>query len=180
MDKITDSLHLYLKKSRVRFNTIFNNDRRTRLEELTSTVFHITRNIDRQKMTAIIDISPKDYTIYLTFYPFVNFSNEKMMEIKKFLNKWNRIGMFSSLTIEEEKGVIEPERYCFNLTSKILSENVGLSCQLWERYLNLLIKESLEAWHRFDIILGSPLYETIKSRGNDYVEETNFKEYRFN
>lgn len=157
MDKITKSLHSYLKNSHIKFNTLFNYDRRTRLGYPTSTVFHITRKIDRHTMTVIIDISPNDHTIYLISFPSVDFGSEKLVEIKKFQNKWNRIGMFTSLCVEEEQGVIEPYRYCFSLTSRILSENIGLSCQLWERYLNLIIMESLEAWKIFDKILGNPL-----------------------
>ena len=83
-----------------------------------------------------------------------------MNEITTFANKWNRTGMFSTIVLDEEKGVVEPETYCFSFISQTLTEKDGLSFRLWRRYIDLIIQESLEAWgmiHKFSISLSRNL-----------------------
>ncbi|MDE7386689.1 MAG: hypothetical protein K2N28_06080 [Muribaculaceae bacterium] len=180
MDKITKSLQIYLKMRGIKFKSMFNIDTPTRLEEQTSTVFHITRTIDKVKMSIVIDVYSKDNTVYLSAYPWFVFSDEKMEELKVFENKWNGVGMFSTLTIEEERGVIEPNKYCFRMTSRILSEENGLNHQLWKKYIELIIKESIDAWEMFDKIINPALFYSMQKLACEYGINDTFKAYNFN
>lgn len=180
MDKITKSLHGYLKNARIKYKAMFNTDAGNQLEEQTSTVFHVTRKIDEEKMSVLVDVYPKDNTVYLSAYPWCVFSDERMEELKEFENKWNGIEMFSTLSIEEERGVIEPDSYCFHLTSRILAEKDGLSRQLWKKYLELLIKETLDAWEMFEKIINPSLFDFMLSSAFGDETDVTFQAYSFN
>ena len=179
MDKITQSLQCYLNRAKIKFNTLYNLDKATRFEKQTSTIFHITRKIDGRKMAIVTDIYPQQNKLFFSTHPFLAFDGEERKEITIFANKWNSIGMFSTIVLDEEKGVIQPETYCFNLISQTLTENNGLSFKLWRRYFDLIIEESLEAWGMIHKILNLPFkepLELIESRKN----EDSLKEYIFN
>lgn len=180
MDKITKSLQSYLKKNGIKFKSMFDADTRSRLEEQTSTVFHITRKIDEVKMAVIIDIYPKDQYVFLSILPFFVFSDDKMSELKAVENKWNRTGTFSTLSIEEERGVIEAYKYCFKLSSWILAENNGLSHQLWKKYLELIIEETLDAWEMFEKILNPDIFEILPLLSFENGTDATLHSYRFN
>lgn len=159
MDQITKSLQNYLTKNRIRFKSMFNRRRDCRLDDQTSTVFHINSELDNVKMSIVIDIYPKDKMVYLSVHPWDVFDNNKMDELKVFVNKWNNNSMFSTLSIEEEKGVIEPDRFCFQLTGRLLAEKEGLSFKLWENYLKLIVKETLHTRVKLFEIINPGSYE---------------------
>lgn len=180
MDKITNSLQNYLKKRRIKSKSMFNADVEFRLEEQTSTVFHVTRKFDKLKMSVVIDIYPKDKTVYLSAHPWDLFDNSRMDELKSLESKWNGIGMFTTLSIEEEKGVIEPDRYCFQLTAKFLADKEGLSFTLWDKYIKLLIKESLDAWEMFYKIINPEFCEFLQYIVLEDGSDATFQAYSFN
>ena len=102
-----------------------------------------------------------------------------MNEITTFANKWNRTGKFSTIVLEEEKGIVQPETYCFNLISQTLTEKDGLSFRLWRRYIDLIIQESLEAWGMIHKILNLPFKKPLELIESEKKEDS-IKEYSFN
>ena len=179
MDKITQSLQCYLNRAKIKFNTLYNLDKATQFEEQTSTIFHITRKIDGRKMAIVIDIYPHKNRLFFSTHPFLVFDEKEMSEITTFANKWNRTGMFSTIVLEEENGVVEPETYCFNLISQTLTEKDGLSFRLWRRYIDLIIQESLEAWGMIHKILNLPFKKPLELIESEKKEDS-IKEYSFN
>ena len=111
--------------------------------------------------------------------PFLVFDEKEMSEITTFANKWNRTGMFSTIVLEEENGVVEPETYCFNLISQTLTAKDGLSFKLWRRYIDLVIQESLEAWGMIHKILNLPFKKPLELIESEKKEDS-IKEYSFN
>ena len=87
--------------------------------------------------------------------------------------------MFSTIILEEENGVVEPETYSFNLISQTLTEKDGLSFKLWRRYFDLIIEEALEAWGMIHKILNLPFKEPFELKESEKKEDS-IKEYSFN
>ena len=179
MDKITQSLQSYLIRSRIKFKTLYNLDRATRFEKQTSTILHITRKIDGRKIAIVIDIYPLKNKLFFSVYPFFAFGKKERREITRFANKWNRTGRFSTIVINDEKGIVEPEIYCFNLISQTFAEKEGLSYKLWQRYYDLIIEESLEALGMIHKILNLPIQKPAELIDLE-KKESPFKEYSFN
>ena len=84
------------------------------------------------------------------------------------------------LTIEEENGVIEPDKYCFHLTGRIIVDNNGLSTHLWEKYIKNIIDDTLDAWAECDKIVDPTIFEFMNSLVKEDGTDASFKAFRFN
>ncbi|MDE5857135.1 MAG: hypothetical protein K2H32_02090 [Muribaculaceae bacterium] len=150
------------------------------MQEGTSTIFHVTRIIDEAKISIVTDVYPQDHLVYISAHPWTVFNESDLDELKIFEQKWNKIGMFSTLTIEEERGVIEPDKYCFHLTGRIITDKNGLGTQLWGKYIENLIKETLDAWAECDKIVDPTIFEFMNSLVKEDETDASFKAFRFN
>lgn len=180
MDLITRSLQNYLRSNLIKHKTIYNTDGCACMQEGTSTIFHVTRIIDEAKMSIVADVYPQDNLIYISAHPWAVFNENKLDKLKNFEQKWNKIGMFSTLTIEEENGVIEPDKYCFHLTGRIIVDNNGLSTHLWEKYIKNIIDDTLDAWAECDKIVDPTIFEFMNSLVKEDGTDASFKAFRFN
>ena len=77
-----------------------------------------------------------DYMFFLSAYPDVIISHENIDKMRALEMKWNRSGFMSTLVIEEEKGVVMPDIYCFKLTAFGFSGENGLEESVWKRYID--------------------------------------------
>ncbi|MDE7154853.1 MAG: hypothetical protein K2N79_01020 [Muribaculaceae bacterium] len=180
MDLITKSLQNHLRLNDVKYKTIYNTEGAAIMQEGTSTIFHVTRIIDEAKISIVTDVYPQDHLVYISAHPWTVFNESDLDELKIFEQKWNKIGMFSTLTIEEERGVIEPDKYCFHLTGRIITDKNGLGTQLWGKYIENLIKETLDAWAECDKIVDPTIFEFMNSLVKEDETDASFKAFRFN
>ncbi|MDE6650673.1 MAG: hypothetical protein K2K45_12165 [Muribaculaceae bacterium] len=82
-----------------------------------------------------------DYMFFLSAYPNVIISRENIDKMHALEMKWNRSGFMSTLVIEEEKGVVMPDIYCFKLTTCGFSGENGLEDSVWKRYIDKIEQE---------------------------------------
>ena len=71
-----------------------------------------------------------------------------MDKIKAMENKWNVCGLFTRISVSEEIGVTEDERYCFSLRFQGISDLNGPSRYVWKRYIEILKSDTFEAWNK--------------------------------
>ncbi len=149
MDRITKSLQTYLKSANIQYQTLFNSDTGNKKGNPTSTSFHVKNSGDTsQIVNIIIDIFPKDCQIFLSAHPRVVIDGEGMDKIKALEIKWNACGLFTRICVSEEMGVVEYDRYCFQLILQGISDRNGLSNYVWKRYIEILISDTFEAWDK--------------------------------
>lgn len=149
MDRITQSLQTYLKSANIRYQTLFNSDTGNKNGNPTSTSFHVRNSADpSQVVDIVIDIFPKDSQIFLSAHPRVVILSEGMDKIKAMENKWNVCGLFTRISVSEEMGVTEDDRYCFSLRLQAISDLNGSSRYVWKRYIEILKRDTFEAWDK--------------------------------
>lgn len=142
MDSITKSLREYLDSVKISHTTMYNTDGGNKIGNPTSTCFicECENNAERE-MSIVVDIYPMDCMFILSAYPSVIISNENIDRMHAFEIKWNRLGFMTSLMIEEERGVIMPDTYCFKLTACGYSGENGLEESVWKRYIEKIKQE---------------------------------------
>lgn len=149
MDRITQSLQTYLKSARIQYQTLYNSDTGNKKGNPTSTSFHI-KNLEDPNQVAdvIIDVFPKNSQIFLSAHPRVVIDGEGMSKIKALEIKWNACGLFTRISVSEEMGVVEDDRYCFQLILQGISDRNGLSNYVWKRYIEILRSDTFKAWDK--------------------------------
>ena len=158
MDKITESLKNYLDAAGIPHQTIFNSKNSLNKEYPTSTCFH--REDLPQRMSIVVDIFPEENKFYITSSPMVVLSGGNMDRLRDFESKWNRCGMMTTLTIEEENGVLEPDVvYCFTLGLSGFCDSNGLEETIWRKYLERVENDTWSAWDKVSEIVGGFFYE---------------------
>ena len=151
MDKITTSLQCYLRKTNKSFQTLFNIEEIYRGDNGTSTCFHIKRDFGLNDIFVVeINIFPEDYIFYISVYLGDVYKKDCMERLCAIKQKWNRVGMFCTLQIKEELGVVEPETYCVLLNCRGVSDQNGLSNFLWGKYIDTITDEANSAWNLID------------------------------
>lgn len=142
MDSLTKSLRKYLDSVKISHTTMYNTDCGNKIGNPTSTCFicECGNNTDRE-VSIVIDIYPMDYMFFLSAYPNVIISRENIDKMHALEMKWNRSGFMSTLVIEEEKGVVMPDIYCFKLTTCGFSGENGLEDSVWKRYIDKIEQE---------------------------------------
>ena len=156
MDKITQSLQKYLKSAQIRYQTLFNSETGNKTGNPTSTSFHIKNSADTSQVADIvIDIFPRDSQIFLSAHPREVIYGEERDKIKAFESKWNACGLFTRISVSEEMGVFENNRYCFSLMVQGISDPNGPSKYVWRRYIELLKSDTFEAWDKI-VALSMP------------------------
>ena len=149
MDRITQSLQTYLKSANIRYQTLFNSDTGNKNGNPTSTSFHVKNSADPSQVADIvIDIFPKDSQFFLSAHPRVVILSEGMDKIKGLENKWNVCGLFTRISVSEEMGVTEDDRYCFSLRLQGISDLNGPSRYVWKRYIEILKSDTFQAWNK--------------------------------
>lgn len=144
MDRITESLQSYLKSAKIPYKTMFNGE-----GESTSTVIHIQNPNDKDEIIDIvIDVYPEDGHFSIDAYPRYVFTENHLEKVRSLENEWNRTGMFTSLIVEEEDGVEEPDCYCFHILIRGISDPSGMTKYLWERYLKEAEDSTWLAWEK--------------------------------
>ena len=149
MDRITQSLQAYLKSAKIHYQTLFNSDTGNKKGNPTSTSFHVKNSAEPSQVADIvIDIFPKDSQLFLSAHPRVVIDGEGMAKIKSLENKWNACGLFTRIRVSEEMGVVEDDRYCFSLRLQGISDINGSSKYVWKRYIEILKRDTFEAWDK--------------------------------
>ena len=149
MDRITQSLQTYLKSAKIPYKTIFNAESGAIEEESTSTVIHIQNPDDVEEVIDIvIDVYPEDGNFNIEAYPRYVFTEKYLAKVRTLENKWNRSGMFTSLIVEEEDGVVEPDCYSFHILLRGFSDPSGMTEYLWSRYLKEAEDSAWLAWNK--------------------------------
>lgn len=149
MDRITQSLQSYLKSAKIPYRTMFNTEGGAVEGESTSTVIHIPNpDDDEQVIDMVIDVYPEDGNFNIEAFPRYVFTEQYLGKIRAFENKWNRMGMFTTIKVEEEDGVEELDCYCFHSLIRGLSEPSGMSEYLWSRYLKVAEENTWLAWDK--------------------------------
>ena len=149
MDRITRSLHAYLKSAKIHYQTLFNSDTGNKNGNPTSTSFHV-ENLDDPGQFAdiVIDIFPNNSQFFLSAHPRIIIDGEGMDKIKALETKWNACGLFTRIRVSEEMGVVEDNRYCFSLILQGISDPNGVSKYVWKRYIEMLKSDTFEAWNK--------------------------------
>lgn len=142
MDSITKSLREYLDSVQISHMTMYNTDCGKKTGNPTSTcfIYECVKNPVR-KMSIVIDIYPEDQMFFLSAHPHVIFDDKNIDQLQAFETKWNRSGFMTSLVIEEERGVVMPDTYCFKLTACGFSGESGLEESVWKRYIEKIKQE---------------------------------------
>ena len=149
MDRITQSLQTYLKSANIRYQTLFNSDTGNKNGNPTSTSFHVKNSADPSQVADIvIDIFPKESQFFLSAHPRVVFEGEVADKIKALEIKWNACGLFTRISVSKEMGVVEDDRYCFSLRLQGISDLNGSSKYVWKRYIEILKRDTFEAWDK--------------------------------
>ena len=149
MDRITQSLQTYLKSANIRYQTLFNSDTGNKNGNPTSTSFHVKNSADPSQVADIvIDIFPKESQFFLSAHPRVVFEGEVADKIKALEIKWNACGLFTRISVSKEMGVVEDDRYYFSLRLQGISDLNGSSKYVWKRYIEILKRDTFEAWDK--------------------------------
>ena len=149
MDRITQSLQAYLKSAKIKYQTLFNSDTGNKKGNPTSTNFHVKNSEDPiQVVDIVIDIFPEYSQFFLSAHPRVIIDGEGMDKIKALEIKWNACGLFTRISVSEEMGVVENDRYCFSLMLQGISDLNGPSKYLWKRYIEILKSDTFKAWDK--------------------------------
>lgn len=144
MDLITKTLREYLTSVNISNTTLYNTDCSNKKGLPTSTSFILkSKNNPKRFISVIIDIYPEDYQFFLSAHPNIVFDDENMDHVHALEAKWNRSGFMTTLIIEEENGVINPNTYCFKLMSCGFCGNNGLEESVWKRYIEKIEQEYL-------------------------------------
>lgn len=155
MDRITQSLQAFLKSAKIQYQTLYNSDTGNKTGNPTSTSFHVRNSKDpRQSADIVIDIFPKDSQFFLSSHPKVVMLGEGN-KIKALESRWNAIGMLTRISVSEEMGIIENDRFCFQLMLRGISDQNGLSKYVWQRYFDILKRDTFEAWNKMDALYMS-------------------------
>lgn len=142
MDSITKSLREYLTSENISHTTMYNKDCGNKIGQPTSTCFIITREENTElPISIIIDIFPEDNQFFLSAHPHLVFEEEDTEQLQALEKKWNRSGFMTTLIIEEENGVINPNMYCFKLMTSAFCGDNGPDEFLWKRYLKKIVEE---------------------------------------
>ncbi len=149
MDRITQSLQAYLKSAKIQYQTLFNSDTGNKNGNPTSTSFHVKNSEDPNRVADIvIDVYPEDGSFNIEAFPRYVFTDKYLEKVRTLENKWNRTGMFTSLIVEEEEGVVEPDCYCFHILIRGFSDPSGMTEYLWSRYLKEAEDGTWLAWNK--------------------------------
>lgn len=149
MDRITRSLQSYLKSSKIPYKTMFNAEGGAIEGEPTSTVIHIQNPDNHEEIIDIvIDVYPEDGNFNIEAFPRYVFTEQYLEKVRAIENKWNRTGMFTSLIVDEEEGVVEPDCYSFSTLIRGISDPSGMSEYLWSRYLKEAEDNTWLAWKK--------------------------------
>lgn len=151
MDRITQSLQAYLKSAKIQYQTLYNSDTGNKKGNPTSTSFHIKNSEDpNQVADVIIDVFPKNSQIFLSAHPRVVIDGKGIDKIKALEIKWNACGLFTRISVSEEMGVVDYDRYCFQLILQGISDRNSLSNYVWKRYIEILKSDAFEAWDKIE------------------------------
>lgn len=149
MNRITKSLLAYLKSAKIPYKTMFNTEGGAIEGESTSTVIHIQNPDDDEEIVDIvIDVYPEEGNFNIEAFPRYVFTGKYLEKVRALENKWNRTGMFSSLIVEEEEGVVEADCYCFHILIRGISDPSGMSEYLWSHYLKQAEDNTWLAWEK--------------------------------
>ena len=149
MDEITKSLQTYLKSANIPYKTMFNAESSTAEGEPSSTVIHIQNPDNLEEFVDIvIDVYPEDGNFNIEAFPRYAFREKYLEKVRTLENKWNRTGMFTSLIVEEEDGVVEPDYYSFHILIRGFSDPSGMTEFLWSRYLKEAQDSTWLAWNK--------------------------------
>ena len=149
MDRITKSLQTYLKSAKIPYKTMFNAEGGAIEGESTSTVIHIQNPDDYEEIVDIvIDVYPEDGYFNIEAFPRYVFTEQNLEIVRAIENKLNRTGMFTSLIVEEEEGVVDPDCYSFHILIRGISDHSGMSEYLWSRYLKEAEDTTWLAWKK--------------------------------
>ena len=153
MDRITQSLQAYLKSARIHYQTLFNSDTGNKNGNPTSTSFQVKNSKDPgQVADIVIDIFPKNSQFFLSAHPRVVIDCEGIDKIKTLEIKWNACGLFTRISVSEEMGVVEDDRYCFSLILQGICDPNGLSKYAWNRYIEILKSDTFDAWDKIAVL----------------------------
>lgn len=142
MDSITKSLRVYLNSVKISHTTMYNTDCGKKIGNPTSTCFiYECEDNPVREMSIVVDIYPMDSMFILSAYPNVIISDENLYKIQAFETKWNKSGFMSTLVVEEEKGVIQPNIYCIKLTACGFCGENGFEEFIWKRYIDKIEQE---------------------------------------
>lgn len=86
--------------------------------------------------------------IFLSVHPRAVIDSEGMDKIKALEIKWNACGLFTRISVSEEMGVVEDDRYCFQLILQGISDRNGQSNYVWNRYIEILKSDTFGAWDK--------------------------------
>lgn len=129
--------------------TLYNSNTGNKKGNPTLKSFHIKNSEDpNQVADVIIDVFPKNSQIFFSAHPRGVIDSEGMDKIKALEIKWNACGLFTRISVSEEMGVVEDDRYCFQLILQGISERNGLSNYVWKRYIEILKSDTFEAWDK--------------------------------
>lgn len=142
MDSITKSLREYLDSVKISHTTMYNTESGKKIGNPTSTCFICEcENNPEREMSVVVDIYPEDQMFFLSVHPHVIFDDKNIDQMQAFETKWNRSGFMTSLVIEEERGVVMPDTYCFILEVCGFSGESGLEESVWKRYIEKIKQE---------------------------------------
>lgn len=91
---------------------------------------------------------PEDVNFNIEAFPRYVFTERYLEKVLSIKNKCNRTGMFSSLIVEGEEGVVEPDCYSFHILIRGISDPSGMSEYLWSRYLKEAEDNTWLAWEK--------------------------------
>ena len=142
MDSITKSLKEFLDSVNISHTTMYNTDCGNKIGNPTSTCFICEcENDSEREMSVVIDIYPDDQMFFLSVHPHVIIEEGNIAQMQALEMKWNKSGFMSTLVTEEEKGVIQPNVYCFKLMVCGFCGENGLENSVWKRYIENIKQE---------------------------------------
>lgn len=150
MDIITLSLQRFLDEAEIPYTTTGG------ASEGESTFTHIEVE-DQQGNIADLsfNIFPSDGHFIIEGEPRYVFDIQYLEKVNALAHKWNRTGTLGTLIVKEETGVIEPDSYTFTLMIRAISESIGQSEELWDKYFRATYESTWEAWSQIDAIIDS-------------------------
>lgn len=150
MELIINSLQRFLKNIKVEFHSFPSEETMKNLGGKTSTNFYIMRSSSNCVLEVIINVAPKEKVIYFNVVPWMQLSIKYLNKYKRFEKSWNNAGNYSTLEITNNKEDQKITFISFLLKSKILTEVNGLTRSMWNRYLELFLKETEQVIKSFE------------------------------
>lgn len=142
MDNITKSLREYLTSVSINHNTLFNSDCGNKIGKPTSTCFLCELEEEsKREMSIVIDIYPEEQMFIISAHPNTIIEEKSIGHMQAFEMKWNRSGFMSTLIVEEERSVIQPDTYCFKLMVCGFCSESGVEESVWDKYIRKIKHE---------------------------------------